>query len=112
MKRKLGLLLAGGLLTGLLSACGSSSGQGAADDDVVTIWANNINVPVLEKAAEIYKEDHPDFKVEIIETGGQDIKSKTTTGLQAGGKGLPDGLLQTDDELQEIGRASCRERVK
>jgi lactose/L-arabinose transport system substrate-binding protein len=100
MKNKFGLFIGGLLLTSALTACGSSSSQGGADDDVITIWANNINVPVLEKAAEIYKEDHPDFKVEIIETGGQDIKSKTTTGLQAGGKGLPDGLLQTDDELQ------------
>ncbi|MEH7384240.1 sugar ABC transporter substrate-binding protein [Bacillus sp. JJ1521] len=102
MKNKFGLLMAGILLTGSLTACGSgnSSGQGASKDDAITIWANNINVPVLEKAAEIYKEDHPDFKVKIIETGGQDIKSKTTTGLQAGGKGLPDGMLQTDDELQ------------
>ncbi|MEH7235809.1 ABC transporter substrate-binding protein [Bacillus sp. JJ1562] len=100
MKNKFSFFILGIGLTALLAACSSSSGQGGEEDDVVTIWANNINVPVLEKAAEIYKEDHPDFKVEIIETGGKDIKSKTTTGLQAGGKGLPDGLLQTDDELQ------------
>ncbi|MEH7381293.1 ABC transporter substrate-binding protein [Bacillus sp. JJ1533] len=100
MKNKFILFISGILLIGILAACGSSSSQEGADDDVVTIWANNINVPVLEKAAEIYKQDHPDFKVKIIETGGQDIKSKTTTGLQAGGKGLPDGMLQTDDELQ------------
>ncbi|WP_077619665.1 ABC transporter substrate-binding protein [Bacillus sinesaloumensis] len=102
MKNKFGLVILGLLLLSLLTACGSSGSEGGSgsSDDVITIWANNINVPVLEKAAEIYKEDNPDFKVEIIETGGQDIKSKTTTGLQAGGKGLPDGLLQTDDELQ------------
>ncbi|MEH7225073.1 ABC transporter substrate-binding protein [Bacillus sp. JJ1566] len=100
MKNKFSFFIVVIVLTVLLAACGSSSSQGGADDDVVTIWANNINVPVLEKAAEIYKQDHPDFKVKIIETGGKDIKSKTTTGLQAGGKGLPDGLLQSDDELQ------------
>ncbi|MDR4889964.1 sugar ABC transporter substrate-binding protein [Fredinandcohnia sp. QZ13] len=100
MKNKFSFFIVGIGLAILLTACGSSGGQSAADDEVITIWANNINVPVLEKAAEIYKKDHPDFKVDIIETGGQDIKSKTTTGLQAGGKGLPDGMLQTDDELQ------------
>ncbi|MFC4803136.1 ABC transporter substrate-binding protein [Neobacillus sp. GCM10023253] len=103
MKIKLKLFSSVAALSLLLAACGSGSGSsgenGASKDGAITIWANNINVPVLEKAAEIYQKDHPDFKVNVIETGGKDIIQKTTTGLQAGGKGLPDGLLQSDDDL-------------
>lgn len=100
MKNKITLFLSAFVLSILLTACGAGSGNNTSEDGVITIWVNNINVPVLEEAAKIYQKDHPEFKVDIIETGGQDIIQKTTTGLQAGGKGLPDGLLQTDDEIQ------------
>jgi len=65
----------------------------------LTIWATNINVPVLEKAAELYKEKNPDFQLTVEEMGNDDIRSKVTTGLQAGGQGLPDAALLVDDGI-------------
>lgn len=87
----------------VLAACGGegekeSSGK-EKDDGTVTIWATNINVPVLEKAAELYKKDHPDFKLKVTEMANDDIRTKITTGLQAGGKGLPDAALLVDDGI-------------
>ena len=91
----------------VLGACSSdnSSSEGSAGDGdssgkKVTAWAWNINVPVLEEAAEKFKEENPDFELEVVELGREDVYSKLTTGLQAGGKGLPDIVLVEDDRIQ------------
>ncbi|WP_251548690.1 ABC transporter substrate-binding protein [Neobacillus muris] len=85
----------------LLTACGSGGSNGAEKkgNGEVTIWATNINVPVLEQAAKEYQKDHKDFKVKVVEMANDDIRSKMVTGLQAGGKGLPDAALLVDDGL-------------
>ncbi len=92
----------------VLGACSSnsssSSNEGSAGDGdsskKVTAWAWNINVPVLKEAAEKFKEENPDFELEVVELGREDVYSKLTTGLQAGGKGLPDIVLVEDDRIQ------------
>lgn len=81
----------------LLSGCNDNAGEAAGEE--LSIWATNINVPVLERAVELYQEDHPDFKLNVEEMNNDDIRSKVTTGLQAGGKGLPDGALLVDDGI-------------
>lgn len=65
--------------------------------EAIDIWAWNINVPVLEKAAELYKQDHPDAEINIIDTGRNDVYTKVNIGLQANGKGLPDVFLVEDE---------------
>ncbi|RQW20346.1 sugar ABC transporter substrate-binding protein [Bacillus sp. C1-1] len=83
-----------------LSACGGSGSSGTSDDQTLTAWAWNINIPVLEEAAAQFKEDHPDFELEIIEVGTPDVYQRITTGLQANGEGLPDIMLVEDDRVQ------------
>ncbi|GER67587.1 ABC transporter substrate-binding protein [Weizmannia acidilactici] len=81
-----------------LSGCGSSSSSGGKNT-TITIWATNINVPLLKKAAATYKKDHPNFNVKVVEMANDDIRSKFTTGLQAQGQGLPDAALLVDDGI-------------
>lgn len=92
----------------LIAGCsgGTENGSGKSDSSAkkaggeeLSIWATNINVPLLEKAVEEYQKDHPDFKLSVEEMNNDDIRSKVTTGLQAGGQGLPDGALLVDDGI-------------
>lgn len=87
----------------VFSGCSGGSSSGSNKEKTggeVTIWATNINVPVLKKAAEEYKKDHPDFQLNVVEMANDDIRSKVITGLQAGGQGLPDAALLVDDGIQ------------
>lgn len=77
---------------------GGTDEGGSSDESVeVSIWATNINVPVLEEAAAAYKEQNPNLTVNVEEMNNNDIRSKVTTGLQARGQGLPDAALLVDD---------------
>ncbi|MDQ0482624.1 ABC transporter substrate-binding protein [Guptibacillus hwajinpoensis] len=101
MKKVTGLVSMLLVLSMFLAACGNSeTGGEAGDSNKVTAWAWNINVPVLEEAAKKFKEENPDFELEVVEMGTDDVYSKLTTGLQAGGKGLPDIVLVEDDRVQ------------
>ncbi|MBN8210473.1 sugar ABC transporter substrate-binding protein [Bacillus sp. NTK071] len=101
MKKVTGLVSMLLVLSMFLAACGNSgSDEGSGDRNKVTAWAWNINVPVLEEAAKKFKEENPDFELEVVEMGTDDVYSKLTTGLQAGGKGLPDIVLVEDDRVQ------------
>ncbi|AQX55677.1 ABC transporter substrate-binding protein [Priestia flexa] len=104
MKRWFGLISCTLIFTLILAGCGGksadeASGSGSNGKEVVA-WAWNINVPVLEKAAEEYQKENPDFKLKVVDMGREDVYSKLTTGLQAGGKGLPDIVLVEDDRFQ------------
>ncbi len=100
MKKVMGLISLV-LIIGMLSACsGGSSEKTSKDNKKLTAWAWNINVPVLEAAAERFKKENPDFELEVVEIGREDVYSKLTTGLQAGGQGLPDIVLVEDDRIQ------------
>lgn len=93
------LLLAALALT--VTACGTKKESETGKSDKLTVWAWNINVPILEKAADLYKKENSNFELEIVEIANQDVYKKTTTGLQAGGKGLPDIVLIEDDKVPE-----------
>lgn len=92
--------VAAALTLGLTACGGGSSEKTSADPKELTAWAWNINVPVLEQAAEEFEKENPGFKLNVVETGTGDVYSKLTTGLQAGGKGLPDIVLVEDDRVQ------------
>ncbi|MGB8000036.1 MAG: sugar ABC transporter substrate-binding protein [Anaerobacillus sp.] len=106
MKRVVGRVSFLLILMLILGACssnsssGDGSGENGSSSKKVTAWAWNINVPVLKEAAEKFKEENPDFELEVVEIGREDVYSKLTTGLQAGGKGLPDIVLVEDDRIQ------------
>lgn len=85
------------LLFGLLAGC---SGSKAENPNKLTAWVWNVNVPVLEAAEKRYQKDHPEFELDIVEMGTADVYQKLTTGLLAGGQGLPDIVLVEDDRIQ------------
>lgn len=98
------LILGISLVVLFVAGCSNDSTDGGKDSSKkenvdVTIWATNINVPVLERAAELYKEDHPEFNLNVEEMNNDDIRSKMTAGLQSAGQGLPDGALLVDDGI-------------
>ena len=85
----------------ILSSCGNSGGANKnSGSKQLTAWAWNVNVPVLKKAAKEFAKTHKGFKLKIVEMSNNDAYQKITTGLQAGGKGLPDILLIEDDHVQ------------
>lgn len=93
-------------LVSLLMSCApknsvaSEDSQAPADAKDLSVWAWNINVPVLNDAAKAYQKQNPDTKISVTDLGRLDVYTKLTTGFQAGGAGLPDISLIEDDRLQ------------
>jgi lactose/L-arabinose transport system substrate-binding protein len=84
-----------------LAACSGGSSPDASDDangtpegNELTVWAWDpaFNIAALDAAAEIYKQDHPDFVLNVVETPWDDLQTKLTTIAQS----------QTYDELPDI----------
>lgn len=93
----------------VLAACGgnnenegTNAGEGGAADEKVelTAWAWNVNVGALNSAMELYKKDHPNVELKVEDIGRLDVYDKLSTGLAAGGAGLPDIVLVEDDRIQ------------
>lgn len=66
----------------------------------LSVWAWNINVPVLKEAEKMFVKEHPGFKLKIQEISNNDMYPKLTTALQGGGQGLPDIILIEDTHIQ------------
>ncbi len=95
--KKLSIFLFTAIL--ILAGCGSSQ----EGDDVLTIWAwdANYNIPILEKAAEIYNQTNPEVEFNIVEKGLEDIEQSLHTSFASGTtQGLPDIVLIQDDKAQ------------
>ena len=106
MKKKLlSMMLATALVTTSFVACGGSSDTAATGGDTetadaateeeapveligtsddpntltVTAWDANFNIPALEAAAAAYKQENPDFKLEIqTVSGSTDVEQAVT----------------------------------
>ena len=131
MKRKIvSIVMASAMVFGL-AACGSSGGTttsssnggndaatdtsaksessdvvegGSDDDNTLTVWTwdPNFNVYAIQKAAEIYAQDHEGFKVEVSEVQSDDIETRLTTAVSAGDLStLPDIFLMQDNSFQK-----------
>lgn len=90
--KKLRLLYAALLL-------GASYSSWAAEGEI-EVWAWNINIPVLEKAAEEYKKINPNAEIKISDISPEDAYVKISVSLQARGVGLPDVMLIEDSYLR------------
>ena len=79
--------------------------EGSSDDDntlTVWTWDPNFNIYAINKAAEIYAQDHPGFKVEVSEIQSDDIETRLTTAVSAGDLStLPDIFLMQDNSFQK-----------
>ncbi|MBS6705670.1 MAG: extracellular solute-binding protein [Lachnospiraceae bacterium] len=77
---------------------------GGSGDNTLTVWTwdLNFNVYAIEKAAEIYAQDHEGFKVEVTEVLSDDIETNLTTAASAGDYStLPDIFLMQDNSFQK-----------
>ena len=69
----------------------------------VWCWDPNFNQYAMNEAAKVYTKAHPDVKIEIVETGNSDnLVAKLTSGLQAGGVGMPDIFLFQDFQIEQF----------
>lgn len=76
----------------------------AADGNTLTVWCWDpaFNIYSMEQAAEVYKVDHPDFVLNVVETPWADIQTKLTTAATSGDlSSLPDIMLLQDNAFQK-----------
>ena len=94
-----------------LTACGGDNGStgsngsdGDAGDGKLTVWAWDpaFHIFALEEAEKIYKQENPDFELEVIETPWDDLQTKLTTLAQSQETGeLPDIFLMQNNAFQK-----------
>ena len=90
------------------AANGDSNEQAAAPAEngsnelTVWCWDPSFNIYAMKEAEKIYQQDHPDFKLNIIETPWDDIQTALTTAGSAGDTStLPDIFLCQDNAFQK-----------
>lgn len=70
----------------------------------VWCWDENFNIPIMEIAADYYREaGHEDFEIEIINVEENDLETKSITAFTSGvSEGMPDILLMGDYSAQKF----------
>jgi lactose/L-arabinose transport system substrate-binding protein len=122
MKKKLlSTMLTVGLVSSMLAGCAGDKASTADNTETtaeteattdtagsgnneLTIWCWDpaFNINAMEKAEAIYQKDHPDFKLNIVETPWKDIQTKLTTAASSGQLDtLPDIMLMQDGAFQK-----------
>lgn len=114
MKRRIASILLAGAMMASLTACGNSGGAGqnaggktgdgakAANELTVWCWDPAFNIYAMEEAAKVYQKDHPDFKLNVVETPWADVQTKLTTAATSKNLDtLPDILLMQDNAFQK-----------
>ena len=108
-KRFVSFMLAAVMSVGLLAGCGSgkeTEDQGASkgDENTLTVWAwdQSFNIYAMKEAEKIYQKDHPEFKLNIVETPWDDMQTQLGTIVGAGNYSkLPDICLMQDFAYQK-----------
>lgn len=78
--------------------------EGGSGDEKLTVWCwdKNFNMYAIDKAAELYQKDHPNFTVEQQELQSTDIEVNITNAAAAGDfSTLPDIVLMQDNSIQK-----------
>jgi lactose/L-arabinose transport system substrate-binding protein len=110
MMRKQGsIILAAVLFFALLdfSACSRQKESGPAGPEAtvtLTVWCWDpaFNIYAMNEAAKIYQKDHPNVKVNVVETAWEDLQQKLVTSLSSNQTGnLPDIVLMQDNAIQK-----------
>lgn len=120
MKKKVISLMLIGAMVASMAACGSKGGDSntannansAAEEggsseggNTLTVWTwdPKFNIPAIEAAGEIYKADHPDFELKVVETLSEDCETKLITAAESGDLStLPDICLMQDNSIQKF----------
>lgn len=122
MKKKVISLMLIGAMVASMAACGSNGGSsdnnaakgdtsateesGASEGgNTLTVWAWDpaFNIPAIQEAGNIYKADHPDFELKVVETLSDDCETKLITAAESGDLStLPDIVLMQDNSYQKF----------
>jgi lactose/L-arabinose transport system substrate-binding protein len=111
--KKLGLLLAAGLILTVSCGGGKDSSFGSAGNSAKTAdpngpitltvwcWDPNFNVYAMNEAAKIYRRDHPNVTVQVLDV--TELEQKLTTALSGRETAnLPDIVLNQDNSIQRF----------
>lgn len=74
------------------------------DDQTLTVWAwdQSFNIYAMKEAEKIYQKDHPDFKLNIVETPWDDMQTQLGIIVGSGNYSqLPDICLMQDFAFQK-----------
>lgn len=125
MKKKVISLMLIGAMVASMAACGNNGGSdngnaangndtsAAAESDggaseggnTLTVWTWDpaFNIPAIKEAGNIYKADHPDFELKVVETLSDDCETKLITAAESGDLStLPDIVLMQDNSYQKF----------
>ncbi|MBQ6806972.1 MAG: extracellular solute-binding protein [Lachnospiraceae bacterium] len=78
--------------------------EAASGDQTLTVWCWDpaFNLNAMYEAEKVYQQDHPDFKLNVVETPWEDIQTKLTTAAASGDLStLPDIFLMQDNAFQK-----------
>ena len=108
-KKLLSLLLVTAMTVGMVTGCGASGGDteksaSGEDENTLTVWAwdQTFNIYAMKEAEKIYQKEHPDFKLDIVETPWDDMQTQLGTIVGAGDYSkLPDICLMQDFAYQK-----------
>lgn len=76
--------------------------EGGSNELTVWCWDPSFNIYAMKEAEKVYQKDHPDFKLNIVETPWDDIQTALTTAGSAGDMStLPDIFLCQDNAFQK-----------
>lgn len=101
-----------------LAACGGSKTEDGADKEetkkeetqkgenseelTVWCWDPTFNIYAMQEAEKLYQKDHPDFKLNIVETPWPDVQTKVIAAATSDDlESLPDILLMQDNAFQK-----------
>lgn len=90
----------------LFAGGGGQQSQAPADPNApvtltVWCWDPNFTIYALKEAEKIYKRDHPNVSLNIVETSQQEIQQKLNTAFISGQtQGLPDITLVAESDIQ------------
>lgn len=90
--------------TAKTSEATSDAGAATNSSNSLTVWCWDpaFNIYAMKQAAELYKKDHPDFELNVVETPWADVQTKLTTAATSGDLStLPDILLMQDNAFQK-----------
>lgn len=109
MKKRIISSLLAVMLVCSMTACGNNTStknntKGESNENTLTVWCWDpaFNIYAMEEAGKVYQKDHPDFKVNVVETPWEDLQTKLTTAATSGDiSTLPDIILMQDNAFQK-----------
>ena len=106
-KAALAVLMAAAV-TGAFTGCSKKetaakpADSNASVELTVWCWDQTFNIYAMNEAGKIYSKDHPNVKVNVVETPWADLQQKLITSLSANDtSNLPDIILMQDNAIQK-----------